>query len=342
MKMPFNDLKRAVQFERDVLMQRLQRVVESGWYILGEEVRQFEEEFAAYLGVRHAVTVGNGTDAIELALRAVGVRVGDRVITAANAGMYSSTAIRSIGAVPAYADVDESSMNTDTRCLDAAWSPEVSAVVVTHLYGRMADVESIAAWCRSRGLPMIEDCAQSHGAAISAGRAGSFGALACFSFYPTKNLGALGDGGAVVTSDPALDERLRALRQYGWGAKYDVRVTGGGNSRLDEMQAAVLRIRLETLDARNARRRDIANRYHAGLRHPAIAVPALAERGIATDVHYPIPDHLQAAYADPTRAALPVTERLAGQVLTLPCFPELTDAEVDAVIDACNAWNPDA
>jgi dTDP-3-amino-2,3,6-trideoxy-4-keto-D-glucose/dTDP-3-amino-3,4,6-trideoxy-alpha-D-glucose/dTDP-2,6-dideoxy-D-kanosamine transaminase len=265
-----------------------------------------------------------------------------------------------------YVDVLESSRNLDLKGLDALVSTATAAVVVTHLYGRMADVEAIAAWCDAHGIPLVEDCAQAHGASRGARRAGSFGRVGCFSFYPTKNLGALGDGGVVVTRDEALADRLRALRQYGWHAKYEARIGGGVNSRLDEIQAAVLDHRLASLDARNGRRQDVARRYGERIRHPAIVLPPILGEddvahlyviqtrhraslqrhldalGIATDVHYPIPDHLQAAYALSPRPRLTVTERLADEVLTLPCFPELTDAEVDAVIGACNAWPTDA
>lgn len=362
MHVPLNDLKRAAALEREALREALSRVADSGWYVLGDEGRRFEEAFARHVGVAHALGVANGTDALELALRALGIGPGHHVVTAANAGMYATTALRRIGAVPQYADVDEASMNVDAAGVAAAATADTKAVIVTHLYGRLADVERLAVWCAAHGLPMVEDCAQAHGAMRSGLRAGAFGTLGCFSFYPTKNLGALGDGGAVVTDDAALAAKLRALRQYGWGAKYDVREPGGVNSRLDEVQAAVLALRLATLDARNERRRAIVRRYARGIAHPAIRVPAppgdddvahlcvvrapardalrrhLAERGIATDVHYPVPDHLQAAYPLSPPPSLPVTERLAGEVLTLPCFPEMTDAEADAVVYACNAW----
>jgi aminotransferase EvaB len=366
MKVPFNDLQRAAAADSAAVLERIRRVVESGWYILGTEVRQFEEEFAAYLGVRETVTVANGTDALELALRAIDVQAGEEVITVSNAGMYGSTAIRKLGAVPRYVDVDVASMNLDATTLESAYGPKTRAVILTHLYGRMADVEAVSRWCEQRNVPLIEDCAQSHGAQRAGRRAGSFGRLACFSFYPTKNLGALGDGGAVVTSDTGLAERLRGLRQYGWQGKYDVRLAGGTNSRLDEVQAAVLRARLPRLDENNRRRVQVARMYGTGLKHPLIATPPIADdsyvahlyvvrtpardalrqhlaaQGVATDVHYPIPDHLQAAYASGAPARLPVTEKLAREVLTLPCFPELRDEEVRAVVDACNAWKHDA
>jgi dTDP-3-amino-2,3,6-trideoxy-4-keto-D-glucose/dTDP-3-amino-3,4,6-trideoxy-alpha-D-glucose/dTDP-2,6-dideoxy-D-kanosamine transaminase len=366
MKVPLNDLRRAVIAEAPVLTAAIHSVIHSGWYILGNEVRQFEEEFASYLGVLETVSVANGTDALELALRAVGVQPSDEVITVANAGMYASTAIRKIGALPRYVDVQESTMNLHPGALDAAFTPKTRAVIVTHLYGRMADVEAIARSCDKRGIPLVEDCAQAHGAQHAGRRAGSFGKLACFSFYPTKNLGALGDGGAVATSDRALGERLRGLRQYGWQGKYDVRLAGGSNSRLDEIQAAVLRARLRSLDEQNERRVEIARIYSTSVKHSGIEVPVvdegsyvahlyvlrserrdalrahLAEHGVSTDVHYPIADHLQAAYASGKPGALPVTEMLAAEVLTLPCFPELTDEEVRHVIHACNSWRDHA
>jgi dTDP-4-amino-4,6-dideoxygalactose transaminase len=366
MRVPLNDLARAARRERGVHAEAMLRVADSGWYILGDEGRRFEAAFAAHVGASDALGVANGTDALELALRALGVGPAHDVVTAANAGMYASTAIRRCGARPAYADVADASMCVDVRTLEAAVTPATAAVIVTHLYGRLADVEAIAAWCAQQGLPLVEDCAQAHGAARGGRRAGAFGTLGCFSFYPTKNLGALGDAGAVVTSDDALAAKLRALRQYGWQGKYDVRVAGGVNSRLDELQAAVLNLRLATLDARNARRQAIARAYSSRIRHPAIVVPDaagddyvahlyvvrtrsraslqrhLAARDIATDVHYPIPDHRQAAHPEAGRASLPVTERLAAEVLTLPCFPELADDEVDAVVEACNAWRDTA
>lgn len=362
LRVPFNDLGRAARQEHDAIAGVLARVARSGWYVLGEELRRFEAAFAAYVGVAHAVGVGNGTDAIELALRALRIGPGSEVVTVANAGMYATTAIRRTGARPVYADVAVPSMNLDVHALEAALTPSTAAVIVTHLYGRLADAEAIASVCAARGVPLVEDCAQAHGARRGGRMAGAFGTLACFSFYPTKNLGALGDAGAVLTGDGALAARLRALRQYGWGDKYEVREPGGVNSRLDEVQAAVLAHRLAALDARNARRRAIARRYATSLRHPAIAVPAaggdddvvhlyvvrcaqrdalrahLAACGIGSDVHYPVPDHLQPAYPLSPPPRLPVTERLAREVLSLPCFPELDDAEVDGVIDACHAW----
>jgi len=341
----------------------LQRVADSGWYVLGPEVRDFEAAFAHYIGTPHAVGVGNGTDALTLALRALGVGAGQRVVTVANAGCYASTAIVQIGARPSYADIDPERMTLAPDALAAALATgPVAAVIVTHLYGRMADIEAVAALCRQAGVPLIEDCAQAHGARVAGRRAGAWGDIGCFSFYPTKNLGALGDGGAVATGDSTLAERLRALRQYGWSRKYEVTLPGGGNSRLDELQAAVLRAKLPRLDAANAHRRDIAARYSAAFADLPLRCPPppgednvvhlyvvrtprraalqahLAVCGIASDVHYPLADHLQPVQAAASAPALPVTEAACAEVLSLPCYPGLTAAQCQQVIDAVRGF----
>ena len=323
------------------------RVLERGWYILGPEVEAFEREFADYCGVHLCVGVANGTDALELALRALDLPSGSRVLTVANAGGYSSTAILAAGLTPVYADVDAVAMTMQPT------SADVRAVIVTHLYGRMAAMPSILA--AAGGVPVIEDCAQAHGAVLEGRKAGSWGTIGCFSFYPTKNLGALGDGGAVVTRDPALATRLKELRQYGWRSKYKSEVAGGRNSRLDEIQAAILRAKLPHLDQWNRRRREIASRYNEAMRDLTLTTPlvddayvahlyvvrsaerdrirqALAAAGFATNVHYPVPDYSQPSMVSAYK--LPVTEECCGSVLTLPCFPELTNYELARVADA--------
>ena len=252
----------------------LQRVVDSGWYVLGPQVRDFEAAFARHVGVRHALGVANGTDALTLALRALGVQPGQPVVTVANAGCYASTALAQLGAQPLYVDVEPARLTMAPPALAAALAAHpVAAVIVTHLYGQMADMPRLAALCHAAKVPLIEDCAQAHGATLNGRQAGAWGALACFSFYPTKNLGALGDGGAVLTDDQALAERLRALRQYGWTRKYEVTVAGGANSRLDELQAAVLLAKLPHLDAANAARRAIAARYSAAFADLPLTCP---------------------------------------------------------------------
>ena len=341
----------------------LQRVADSGWYVLGPSVRDFEAAFARYVGVDHAVGVANGTDAIALALRALGVGAGQRVLTVANAGCPGSAAIAQVGAQVNWVDVDEQRLTLAPDALAQALAAgPVAAVIATHLYGQMADMPAIAALCRQAGVPLIEDCAQAHGAALDGRRAGRWGLLACFSFYPTKNLGALGDGGAVVTGDAALAERLRALRQYGWVRKYEVAVAGGVNSRLDELQAAVLAAKLPHLDAANVRRRAIAARYSGALADLPLQCPPtpgadhvmhlyvvrtprraalqahLAAHGIASDVHYPIADHLQLIWAHQPSLHLPVTEAACAQVLSLPCYPGLSDAQSEQVIEAVRGF----
>ena len=362
-RIPLNDLVRQNSLIRDDLVSASRRVIERGWYVLGAEGADFETAFAKYCGVPHAVGVGNGTDAIELALRAVGIRAGHKVATVANAGYYASTSIRAIGAHPVYVDVSRDTylMSIDSLRHQLERSP-VQAVIATHLYGRLADIETIVAICRPLGIPVVEDCAQAHGATRNGRSAGSFGAAGCFSFYPTKNLGALGDGGAITTCDDALADSLRQLRQYGWNKKYRVSRTGGRNSRLDEMQAALLLAKLPHLDRWNEVRRTIARRYSAEIKNSRVKCPKdfgadhvahlfvvrcedrdgfqrhLEAHGVGSDIHYPIPDHLQPAYPDHEADGLTETERLAMEIITLPCFAEMEEEEIGAVISAANSW----
>lgn len=356
---PFGDLKRQYESIRAELDAAVARTLASGWYILGVEVRAFEEAFAALCGVQHAIGVANGTEALQLAFVALGVGAGDEVITVANAGVYSTVTLMQIGARPIYVDVEAQSHNLDPALLEAAITPRTKAIMPVHLYGRMADMPAILAVAERHGVPVIEDCAQAHGALLDGRPAGSFGVCGCFSFYPSKNLGALGDGGALVTDDAGLAERLRRLRQYGWGRKYCTVDLGGMNSRLDEIQAALLAVKLRHLAVWNDMRRERAAWYDALLRGLSLELPqdvaghiyhlyvvrvrereqlqaALSERGIATDVHYPIPAHLQPAYLPygPPSGSLPVTEQLGREVLSLPIYPELTRAEVVAVATA--------
>lgn len=336
----------------------VQRVLDSHWYILGNEVTAFEREYAEHVGAEHCVSVANGTDAINIALRAVGVTSGDSVIATANAGFYSSTAILQIGAQPVYVDVDPLTLTmSKDRLKEALETCSPRAIVVTHLYGQLADVEAIVRIAMDAGVAVIEDCAQAHGAMRNGKAAGSFGTVGCFSFYPTKNLGALGDGGAVVTGNAELAARAKQLRQYGWDKKYHVAISGGCNSRLDELQAAVLRAKLPYLDAWNEERRAIARRYNAAFARLPLRCPQsvdsdyvahlyvvqaedrddlrrfLSEHDVATDIHYPVADHLQAVHGRSTRAdALPATEAACRSVLSLPCFPGLASDDVAHVI----------
>lgn len=359
-----NDLHRHTEPIQAQLSAAVSRVLQSGWFVLGPEVKAFEEEFAGYCGAAHCVSLANGTEALELALRALGIGPGKTVLTVANAGMYSSVAILAAGATPVYADVTPDTLLMDTaeaaRLLDRQ---RVDAIIVTHLYGLLAGIEEIVRLARERGIPVVEDCAQAHGASRQGKKAGAFGDIACFSFYPTKNLGALGDGGAIVTSRDDLADRVKQLRQYGWGGKYHVALAGGRNSRLDEMQAAILCAMLPLLDGWNARRREIAARYSTGIKRSGVTVQKvhgteyvahlyvirtagrgrlkqhLTEAGIPSDVHYPVPDYAQAAYRHLFAGVhLPVTERACAETLTLPCFPEMSDAEADTIIARVNAW----
>jgi dTDP-4-amino-4,6-dideoxygalactose transaminase len=356
-KVPFADLGRATQTVRPNLEAAVARVLDSGWFVLGDEGRAFEAEFAAATGAKHAVGVGSGTDAIELALRALGVGPGDEVVTQANTCVPTVAAIERAGATPVLCDVEPGAGTIDADSLAAAITPRTRAVIPVHLYGQVGDLGAVLAACEPRGIPVLEDCAQAHGATYASRPAGTIGVLGAFSFYPTKNLGALGDGGAVVTGDAALAERMRLLRQYGQADRYE-HVARGVNSRLDEMQAAVLRAKLPHVVAGNARRQVIADRYtealvgapvrplrrfedrdHAYHLYVVLAPDraafqvALADRGVATLVHYPRPIHGHEPYAELGRGdvALTVSEDLAEKVVSLPLYPELTDAEVEHV-----------
>jgi len=331
------------------------RVASRGQYVLGEEVAAFEREFADFCGTAQCIGVANGTDALEIALRAAGIDRGDRVATVANAGYYTCAALAAIGAEPVFIDVD-CTLTMSPSALHAAQA-DVKAVVVTHLYGRLAAIERICAIAATRRMIVIEDCAQAHGASRNGKRAGSFGVAGCFSFYPTKNLGALGDAGAIVTSNPEFAARATALRQYGWNAKYDVEQAGGRNSRLDELQAAFLRVKLPRLASMNAARIAVARRYCEGLRDTDLVLPQwngdeyvahlfvvrtgdrdalrarLNDERIDTAIHYPIPDHRQRVRASCRSCDLPTTEAACDQVLTLPCYPGLSAESVDRVVD---------
>ncbi|SAI67128.1 lipopolysaccharides biosynthesis aminotransferase [Bordetella ansorpii] len=363
--MQINDLAARIN-DNPQLRHAVARVIDSGWLVLGPEVRRFEGAFAAYLGAPHCVCVANGTDAIELALRAMGVGPGDRVATVANAGMYATTAMLQIGAEPLFMDVDLDTRNVGLSQARAAIEAGAKVIVATHLYGlAVPDIAQLARLCADAGVGLLEDCAQAHGARIDGQCVGTFGDAASFSFYPTKNLGALGDGGAVVTRREDIAKRVAGLRQYGWGEKYQVQLEGGRNSRLDELQAAILSSFLPRLDEANARRREIAARYGAGIVHPQVALPSwqgeayvghlyvlrsarrdalrahLRSHEIGSDVHYPVPDHRQPVFGQCYSAlSLPNVERLAYEVLTLPCYPEMSDADVARVVAAVNDWQP--
>lgn len=333
-------------------------VLASGSLILGEQVRKFESDFSKYLGGLDCVSVANGTDALRIALLSLGLSSGSKIGTVANAGFYTSTAILSIGAIPLYLDVDLSSSNLNAEIVNEFLNREsIDALVVTHLYGAaVSDIVEIVEVCRARGIYLIEDCAQSHGAQVKEKMVGTFGDVAAFSFYPTKNLGALGDAGAVVSAFSEISDLARSLRTYGWADKYEVVSKFGTNSRMDELQAGFLSLFLPYLDRDNDRRRKIALKYnHVLANKEDIRTPIIREQEyvahlyviqtsrrdslieyfrlneVQTAIHYPLPDHLQPIMSKDI--SLPNTELLSNQILTIPCRPDFSDQEVDKVLE---------
>jgi len=339
-------------------------VLDRGSYVLGEETRAFEGEFAAYVGARFGIGVGNGTDALHIALRACGVGPGDEVITVSHTAVATVAAIELSGANAVLVDIRPDTYTLDPARLEGVINARTKAIIPVHLYGEPADLTEILDVAGRHGLRVIEDCAQAHGAAYSGRRVGSWGDLGCFSFYPTKNLGALGDGGMVVTSSPKLAEQVRLIREYGWSQRY-ISAVPGCNSRLDELQAAILRVKLRTLDGDNAARARLAARYSERLDGSCVTLPTcaadrthvyhlyairsdrrdalrrfLTERGIGTLVHYPVPVHLQPAYRGRLRGAdrVPEAELAAEQIVSLPMYPELDLGDVELVADAVAAF----
>lgn len=335
-------------------------VLNDGRYILSEEVAAFEKEFAAYIGVSHGIGVGSGTEALHLALKACGVGPCDEVVTVSHTAVATVSAIDLAGAIPVLVDIEPAYYTMDPEALSQAITKKTRAVIVVHLYGQAADMEEILAIAKAHGLKVIEDCAQAHGAIYRDKRVGSMGDVACFSFYPTKNLGAIGDGGMVVTSDPELAQCVRLLREYGWAERYVSRISGW-NSRLDEIQAAVLRVKLRHLEEDNRSRSRWAAEYAAGLEGLDLVLPEqrsgtkhvyhlyvvrterrdalmayLRDRNIGTLVHYPVPIHLQPAYRGKAviKGNMKNTERASNTVLSLPIYPELAVADIGAVIHA--------
>jgi dTDP-4-amino-4,6-dideoxygalactose transaminase len=366
---PQADPRASYVVQRTAIDAALTRVFEGGAYILGREVEMFEAAFADYIGVSHAIGVGSGTDAIELALRASNIGAGDLVFTVSHTAVATVAAIERAGATAVLVDVEPGTYTMAphelSRALRMTRRGRPAAVLPVHIYGQPAELSELAEIARVHDLRLIEDCAQSHGAFYCGKPTGSFGDVACFSFYPTKNLGALGDGGMVVTSNPTLAVALREIREYGWRDRY-VSARIGINSRLDAIQAAILGVKLGTLTADNARRQTIAARYDAGLAGLPVALPVrrpnathvfhqyvirLAERdalrnrlrasGIGTGIHYPVPVHRQPAYSGRLTcgpSGLGVTERAAPQILSLPIYPQLVDEAVDRVIAEIRAF----
>ena len=338
----------------------IRSVIDSGWYVLGTNVSGFEEEFSRYIGVRHGVGVGSGTEALHLALVACGIGDGDEVITVSHTAVATVTAIEMSGAIPVLVDIDPYHFTLNPSHIEAALSPRTKAIIPVHLYGQSAELTTILEIARNKKIKVIEDCAQAHGATYQGRRVGSFGDLACFSFFPTKNLGGLGDGGMVVTDDYDIAQKVRSLREYGW-RKDRISNLPGFNSRLDELQAAVLRAKLNGLDRDNDLRGKIASQYNKELGSSGLTVPNirqdtthvyhqyvirsenrdslkdfLLKRDIQTLIHYPVPAHMQPAYNGRLRGSdnLPITEQIVGEILSLPIYPELSKENQEFVISS--------
>jgi dTDP-4-amino-4,6-dideoxygalactose transaminase len=366
LNVPFLDLSRQVESLRGDLDNALGAVLDGGVFVFGEPLEAFEREFAGYCGAAETVGVGSGTEAITIALQALGVGPGDEVVTAANTCVPTIAGIEAAGAVPVLADVDETTFTIAAGSLEAAVTERTRAVVAVHLYGQCADMGAVAAVAQRHGLKVVEDAAQAHGASYEGRRAGTLGDAAAFSFYPTKNLGALGDAGAVVTDDPAAAERARLLRNYGERNRYDS-ILHGWNSRLDTLQAAALSAKLRRLERWNGRRRELAEAYAEALGDADVVLPVevsgrhhvyhlyvvrvrdrdafretLASYGVGTLIHYPRPVHLQPAYESLARpiGGLEVSERLAREIVSLPLYPELRDAELETVVAAVRRARP--
>jgi dTDP-4-amino-4,6-dideoxygalactose transaminase len=362
---PVADPARSYDALRAEIDAAVAQVLRSGRFILGEQVAAFEAEYAAYLGCRHAIGVGSGTDALRVALMACEIGPGDEVITVANAGDPTPLAIWSVGARPRLVDIDPRRETMSIRDAERVIGARTKAILPVHLYGQPADLDGLANLAKSAGLRLIEDACQAHGAKYSGRLVGTIGDIGCFSFYPTKNLGAFGDGGMVVTNDDDLARRARLLREYGWQSR-NRSVLKGIASRLDELQAALLRVKLPHLDEWNVRRRHLAALYQSRLaKLPDLELPAetsdcyhvfhlfvvrtsrreelrrhLAVQGVGTGVHYPTPTHWQPSFDGfwATKPSLPITEAHAGDVLSLPLFPELTDNEFTSVVDGVSGF----
>lgn len=363
MKIPFIALKRQYDMFQQEYEEAVLRVLRSGWYVLGNELQTIERDFSAYIGMKHGIGVNSGQDALILAVRALGIGPGDEVITQSNAFIASVLGITENGAKPVLVEPDEY-FGLNPERLEAAITPRTKAILPVHLYGQACDMEKIHAIARKHGLYIIEDCAQCHGATVNGRKAGSFSDIACFSFYPTKPLGALGDGGMALTNDDQLARKLRMLRFYGSEVKYVNEITGI-NSRLDEVQAAVLGVGLKHIEESNTRRQEIAAMYTSGIVNPLVKLPQVRngcthvyhlyavlckERaallkhleacGVQAQVHYPIPPHLSPCYADwgLGRGDFPLTERYADEEVSLPIYMGMPDEEVRQVIDAVNSF----
>lgn len=354
---PLANPKAQYMAHKDEIDSAVKRVLDSGWYILGREVELFEIEWARYLGVNYAIGVGSGTEALHLALRVCGIGQGDEVITVSHTAVATIAAIELAGANPVFVDINPDTYTIDTNAILEAITEKTKAVIPVHIYGHPAEMSKILAVAKKQKLYVIEDCAQAHGAEYNGKKVGSLGDIGCFSFYPTKNLGALGDGGALVTNNRNLKERALLLREYGWKERYISKIQGW-NTRLDEIQAAILRVKLKYLDQDNAARQKLAKLYRNGLRDMAITLPKerkdcshvhhlfvirntmrndlmkrMQSQNIGVGIHYPLPVHMQPAYLR-IGGSYPNTERISHEILSLPIYPELNEGEIIKVINA--------
>ena len=363
MHIPFLPLDKINNRFRDEIDARIKAILDKGWYLQGEENERFCRNFAAYCGTKYALGVANGLDALNLILRAYGFGPGDEIIVPANTYIASILAISENGCTPVLVEPDINSSNIDPDLIEAAITQRTRAIMVVHLYGQAVQMEKVWAIAKKHGLKVIEDAAQAHGAYYQGRRTGNLGDAAAFSFYPGKNLGCLGDGGGITTNDDELYAKVKALANYGSDRKYH-HIYKGVNSRLDEMQAAVLDVKLARLDADNARRREIAAYYRRAITNPRVILPQtydedaavwhvftvrtdkrdefqkyLADNGVQTIIHYPTPPHKQGAYSEWNERSYPVTEKIHREIISLPISPVMTDEEAAYVAEVVNRWN---
>ena len=363
MQIPFNTLKPGYEKYRDEYLEAATRVLDSGWYTLGRELEAFESEFAEWLGIKHCVGLNSGLDALILAVRALGIKARDEVIVPANTYIASVLGITENGATPVFVEPDQY-YNIDPDKIEQAITLRTKAILVVHLYGQACRMDKIMEIAQRHNLPVIEDCAQSHGAAFKGQKTGTFGTISCFSFFPTKNMGAFGDAGAIATNDEEIAQKIRALRNYGSEKKYYNKYQGV-NSRMDEIQAALLRVKLRHIDEITAERRAIAEAYLSGIKNPDIILPQtaegashvwhlfvvrtekrdelqkyLADNGIGTQIHYPVPPHLAEAYRGLGHKLgdFPITENYAQTILSLPLYSGMADTEQSNTIATLNYW----
>lgn len=363
MQIPFNTLKPGYEKYRDEYLEAATRVLDSGWYTLGRELEAFEKEFADWLGMEYCVGLNSGLDALILAVRALDIKAGDEVIVPANTYIASVLGITENGATPVFVEPDQY-YNIDPGRIEQAITPKTKAIMVVHLYGQACRMDKIMNFAKKHNLPVIEDCAQSHGATFNGQKTGTFATISCFSFFPTKNMGAFGDAGAIVTNDEELAQKIRALRNYGSEKKYYNKYQGV-NSRMDEIQAALLRVKLRHIDEITAERRAIAEAYLFGIKNPDIILPPIAEgashvwhlfvvrtekrdelqkyltdNGVGTQIHYPVPPHLAEAYRElgHREGDYTITEAYAKSVLSLPLYDGIQNIGIDHVISIINSY----